>query len=396
MVYIIQQTEINRYKRTVFERTIIMQVPLLDLRGQFSALKPEIMKAMEELCDSQLFILGPKVAEFESEVAAYSGAAGACGVTSGSDALLIALMAEGVKAGDEVITTPFTFFATAGAIARIGAKPVFVDIDPVTFNIDASKIEEKITPRTKAIIPVHLFGQMAEMEPIMTIAGAHGLIVIEDAAQAIGAEYKGRRAGSVGDYGCFSFFPSKNLGGFGDGGMVTANSAERIERLKIFRNHGMNPKYYHHFVGGNFRLDALQAAVLSIKLKHLDSWTEGRQKNAEEYRRIFAANGLDGKVVLPSEAPYTTRHIYNQFSILVKDGRRDAVKAALQAANVGCDIYYPVPLHMQECFAGLGYRKGDLPVSEAVADEILALPIYPESTAAMREYVVATIGNALK
>ncbi len=396
MVYIIQQTEINRYKRTVFERTIIMQVPLLDLRGQFSALKPEIMKAMEELCDSQLFILGPKVAEFESEVAAYSGAAGACGVTSGSDALLIALMAEGVKAGDEVITTPFTFFATAGAIARVGAKPVFVDIDPVTFNIDASKIEEKITPRTKAIIPVHLFGQMAEMEPIMTIAGAHGLIVIEDAAQAIGAEYKGRRAGSVGDYGCFSFFPSKNLGGFGDGGMVTANSAERIERLKIFRNHGMNPKYYHHFVGGNFRLDALQAAVLSIKLKHLDSWTEGRQKNAEEYRRIFAANGLDGKVVLPSEAPYTTRHIYNQFSILVKDGRRDAVKAALQAANVGCDIYYPVPLHMQECFAGLGYRKGDLPVSEAVADEILALPIYPESTAAMREYVVATIGNALK
>ena len=396
MVYIIQQTEINRYKRTVFERTIIMQVPLLDLKGQFSALKPEIMKAMEELCDSQLFILGPKVAEFESEVAAYSGAAGACGVTSGSDALLIALMAEGVKAGDEVITTPFTFFATAGAIARVGAKPVFVDIDPVTFNIDASKIEEKITPRTKAIIPVHLFGQMAEMEPIMAIAGAHGLIVIEDAAQAIGAEYKGRRAGSVGDYGCFSFFPSKNLGGFGDGGMVTANSAERIERLKIFRNHGMNPKYYHHFVGGHFRLDALQAAVLSIKLKHLDSWTEGRQKNAEEYRRIFAANGLDGKVVLPSEAPYTTRHIYNQFSILVKDGRRDAVKAALQAANVGCDIYYPVPLHMQECFAGLGYRKGDLPVSEAVADEILALPIYPESTAAMREYVVATIGNALK
>lgn len=396
MVYIIRQTEINRYKRTVFERTIIMQVPLLDLKGQFSALKPEIMKAMEELCDSQLFILGPKVAEFESEVAAYSGAAGACGVTSGSDALLIALMAEGIKAGDEVITTPFTFFATAGAIARVGAKPVFVDIDPVTFNIDASKIEEKITPRTKAIIPVHLFGQMAEMEPIMAIAGAHGLIVIEDAAQAIGAEYKGRRAGSIGDYGCFSFFPSKNLGGFGDGGMVTANSAERIERLKIFRNHGMNPKYYHHFVGGNFRLDALQAAVLSIKLKHLDSWTEGRQKNAEEYRRIFVANGLDGKVVLPSEAPYTTRHIYNQFSILVKDGRRDAVKAALQAANVGCDIYYPVPLHMQECFAGLGYRKGDLPVSEAVADEILALPIYPESTAAMREYVVATIGNALK
>lgn len=373
-----------------------MQVPLLDLKGQFAALKAEIMQEMEELCDSQMFILGPKVAAFESEVAAYSGAVGACGVSSGSDALLIALMAEDIKAGDEVITTPFTFFATAGAISRVGATPVFVDIDPETFNIDASKIEAKITPRTKAVIPVHLFGQMAEMDPIMAVAKAHNLIVIEDAAQAIGSEYKGRRAGSIGDYGCFSFFPSKNLGGFGDGGMVTADSAERIEKLKVFRNHGMNPKYYHHFVGGNFRLDALQAAVLSIKLKHLDSWTAGRQKNADEYRRIFAASSIGDRVVLPAAAPGTTRHIYNQFSILVKGGRRDAVKAAMQAANIGCDIYYPVPLHMQECFAGLGCRKGDLPVSEAVADEILALPIYPESTTAMREYVVATIENALK
>lgn len=373
-----------------------MQVPLLDLKGQFAAMKPEIMKEMEELCDSQMFILGAKVANFESEVAAYSNAAGACGVSSGSDALLISLMVEGIGVGDEVITTPFTFFATAGAIARVGATPVFVDIDPVTFNIDASKIEEKINPRTKAIIPVHLFGQTAEMDPILEIAKKHDLIVIEDAAQAIGSEYKGHRAGSMGDYGCFSFFPSKNLGGFGDGGMVVTNSAERTEKLKIFRNHGMNPKYYHHYIGGNFRLDALQAAVLSLKLKHLDDWSAARQNNADEYRKLFAASSIGDQVVLPSEAPYTTRHIYNQFSILVKGGKRDAVKTALQAAKVGCDIYYPVPLHMQECFAPLGYRKGDLPVSEAVADEILALPIYPESTTAMREYVVATIEAALK
>ena len=299
--------------------------------------------------------------------------------------------------GDEVIVFSPYFALYRAQIELAGGVcvdvPTYAEED---YAISEERLRAAITPRTKAIIPVHLFGQAADMDPIMEIAKKHNLIVIEDAAQAIGAEYKGQRAGAIGDYGCFSFFPSKNLGGFGDGGMVTANSAERIERLKIFRNHGMNPKYYHHFVGGNFRLDALQAAVLSIKLKHLDAWTGGRQKNAEEYRRIFAASGIGDKVVLPSEAPYTTRHIYNQFSILVKDGRRNAVKAALQAANIGCDIYYPVPLHMQECFAGLGCRKGDLPVSETVADEILALPIYPESTTAMREYVVETIGNALK
>ena len=373
-----------------------MQVPLLDLKEQFAAMKPEIMKEIEELCDSQMFILGPKVAKLETEIAEYSHAVGGCGVSSGSDALLISLMVEGIGAGDEVITTPFTFFATAGAIARVGAKPVFADIDPKTFNLDPTKIEEKITSRTRAVIPVHLFGQTAEMDPILELAEKHHLIVIEDAAQAIGAEYKGRRAGSMGNYGCFSFFPSKNLGGFGDGGMVTADSPERVEKLKIFRNHGMNPKYYHHFVGGNFRLAALQAAVLSIKLKHLDSWTAARQKNAEEYRKIFAGSAIGDQVVLPTEAPFSSRHIYNQFSIRVKGGRRNDVKAALQAAGVGCDIYYPVPLHMQECFAALGYKKGDLPVSETVADEILALPIYPESTTAMREYVVSTIANVLK
>ena len=373
-----------------------MQVPLLDLKGQFASMKSEIMKEIEALCDTQMFILGNKVSTLENEIAAYSGAVGACGVTSGSDALIIALMAEGIGAGDEVITTPFTFFATAGAIARVGAKPVFTDIDPVTFNIDPAGIEAKITSRTKAIIPVHLFGQTASMDPILEIAKKHSLIVIEDAAQAIGAEYKGRRAGSMGDYGCFSFFPSKNLGGFGDGGMVTANTPERVERLKIFRNHGMNPRYFHKFVGGNFRLDALQAAVLSVKLKYLDSWTEARQKNAMDYRSLFKEAGLEGKIVTPSEAKDSTRHIYNQFSILVKDGRRDAVRAALQAANIGCDIYYPVPLHLQECFASLGGREGDLPVSERTAKEILALPIYPESTHEMREYVVSSIAEALK
>lgn len=373
-----------------------MQVPLLDLKGQFASLKNEIMKEIEELSDSQMFILGPKVAGFEEEIAEYCHAAGACGVTSGSDALIVALMVEGIGCGDEVITTPFTFFATAGAIARVGAKPVFADIDPETFNIDPAKIEEKITKNTKAIIPVHLFGQTAEMEQILAIAEKHNLTVIEDAAQAIGSEYKGKRAGSFGEYGCFSFFPSKNLGCFGDGGMVTANTQERVEKLKIFRNHGMNPKYYHKYIGGNFRLDALQAAILSIKLKHLDAWTEARQKNAAEYEALFAASSIGGKVRLPVKAEYATRHIYNQYSILVRNGKRDAVKAALQAANVGCDIYYPVPLHMQECFAELGYKKGDLPVSEAAAAEILALPIYPESTTAMREYVVATIENALK
>ena len=275
-----------------------MQIPLLDLKGQFASMKSEIMKEIESLCDTQMFILGSKVSALENEIAAYSGAVGACGVTSGSDALIIALMVEGIGAGDEVITTPFTFFATAGAIARVGAKPVFADIDPVSFNLDPAGIEARITSRTKAIIPVHLFGQTASMDPILEIARKHSLIVIEDAAQAIGAEYKGRRAGSMGDYGCFSFFPSKNLGGFGDGGMVTANTPERVERLKIFRNHGMNPRYFHKFVGGNFRLDALQAAVLSVKLKYLDSWTDARQKNAADYRKLFKEAGLEGKIKL--------------------------------------------------------------------------------------------------
>lgn len=372
-----------------------MQVPLLDLKGQFAALKPEIMSAIEQLCDSQMFVLGAAVSKFEDEISEYCAAAGSCGVSSGSDALLLALMAEGIGAGDEVITTPFTFFATVGAIARVGAKPVFADIDPVTFNIDPAEIEKKITPRTKAIIPVHLFGQMADMDPIMALAKAHNLCVIEDAAQAIGAEYKGAKAGTFGKYGCFSFFPSKNLGGFGDGGIVTTDSAESLERLKIFRNHGMNPKYYHKFIGGNFRLDALQAVVLSIKLKYLDSWHTARENNAAEYVEMFNASGAADKIVLPAKADYATRHIYNQFSIRVKDGKRDMVRDALVKAGIGCDIYYPLPLHIQECFADLGGKIGDYPNAEAAAESVLALPIYPESTTEMREYVVSTIAQAL-
>jgi len=294
-----------------------MQVPLLDLRAQYAPLKPAIMSAFEEISDSQRFILGPKVEAFEQEMADYCRTAGAVGVSSGSDALIIALMAEGIGHGDEVITSPFTFFATVGAIVRVGATPVFADIDPVTFNIDPAAAARKITERTKAIIPVHLFGQAADMDPIMELAKAHGLVVIEDACQAIGAEYKGRRVGSIGTYGAFSFFPSKNLGCFGDGGAVSCNDPERVKKLKIFRNHGQSGTYFHEYVGGNFRIDALQAAILSIKLKQLDSWSEARQRNAADYRQRFAAAGLSSIVKLPSEAAYQVRHIYNQFCIRV-------------------------------------------------------------------------------
>ncbi len=373
-----------------------MQVPLLDLKPQYQSMKDEILAEVSELCDSQMFILGGKVKKLEEEIAAYCGSKYACGVSSGSDALIIALMTEDIGAGDEVITTPFTFFATVGAICRVGATPVFADIDPKTFNIDPAEIEKKITPNTKAIIPVHLFGQTADMDPIMALAEKHDLAVIEDACQAIGSEYHGRRAGSLGDYGCFSFFPSKNLGCFGDGGMVTTCSEAKSEMLAIMRNHGMNPKYYHKYIGGNFRLDALQAAVLSIKLKHLDSWHQARQNNAAEYHELFAASGLtEEQLVLPYTADYCTAHIYNQFSLLVKNGRRDELKQKLVDAGIGCDIYYPVPLHMQECFKHLPYSEGDLPVSESVASEIIALPIFPESTSEQRQYVVDTIKSIL-
>ncbi|HBM17518.1 MAG TPA: transcriptional regulator [Lentisphaeria bacterium] len=368
-----------------------MQVPLLDLKLQFKTLKAEVMKAIEELCDTQLFILGKKVEDFETSIAQYCQCKYAIGVTSGSDALLASMMTEGIGIGDEVITTPFSFFATAGAIARIGAKPVFVDINEADFNINADLIESKITNKTRAIIPVHLFGQMAEMDKIIDISRKHNLIVIEDGAQAIGSEYLKCKAGSFGDYGCFSFFPSKNLGGFGDGGIITTNCKDKSDLLKSFRNHGAdsNNKYIYNHIGGNFRLDAIQAAVLQVKLKYLDSWHLARQKNADEYRTLFARSSISGKIILPEIAGNATKHIYNQFCIRVKNGKRDLLKAGLNKVGIGSDIYYPVPLHLQKCFAYLGYRKSDFPVSETIAAEILALPVYPETTFEQRQYVVS-------
>ncbi len=365
-------------------------IPLLDLKAQYAPIREECRAAFDRVADAQYFIGGPEVEGLEKEVAAYSQCSFGIGVTSGTDALLVAMMTIGIQPGDEVITTPYTFFATGGCIHRLGATPVFVDIDPLSYNIDPTLIEAAITPKTKAIMPVHLYGQMADMDPIMAIAQRHNLYVIEDAAQAIGAEYRGRRAGSIGHFGCFSFFPSKNLGGFGDGGMITANDPELAHRAKLLRNHGAEPKYYHKLVGGNFRLDALQAAILRIKLRHLDGWTAGRQRNAERYRRLFTEAGLQD-VVLPADEP-DRRHIYNQF--VIRTDRRDAVMAKLKEHKIGHEIYYPVPLHLQECFASLGYQPGSLPESERAARETLALPIYPELTEEMQAAVVSAIATA--
>jgi dTDP-4-amino-4,6-dideoxygalactose transaminase len=364
-----------------------MNVPLLDLKAQYATIGKEIESAVAEVFESQYFILGPKVEECEKAVAAYSQCSYGVGVSSGSDALLACLMAENIGAGDEVITTPYTFFATAGAVARLGAVPVFVDIDPVTYNINPALIRSKITPRTRAIIPVHLYGQMAEMKSIMEQAEEFGLIVIEDAAQAIGAEYKGRRAGSIGHYGCFSFFPSKNLGGAGDGGMIVTNEAERAEKLRVVRGHGSKPKYYHKVVGGNFRLDALQAAVVSTKLPHLDKWTSGRQLNARCYSELFAKSGVSIGIPAVGEG----RHIFNQYVIRVS--RRDELQEFLKTKGIGTEIYYPVALHEQECFAYLGYKSGDFPESERAAKETLALPIYPELTREQVSYVANSISE---
>ena len=369
-----------------------MQVPLLDLKAQYNTIKDELLAAIAEVMESQHFILGPKVEECERAVAKYSNSQFAVGVTSGSDALIACLMAENIGPGDEVITTPYTFFATVGAVSRLGATPVFVDIDPETYNIDVTQIANKITSKTRAIIPVHLYGQMAEMDPIMALAEKHKLLVIEDAAQAIGSESKGRRAGSIGHYGCFSFFPSKNLGAAGDGGMIVTNDAERAERLRVLRAHGSKPKYYHKVVGGNFRLDALQAAIVSAKLPHLDGWTAGRQRNAKIYDRLFAEAGLTtgaSKVVLPKVV--ANRHIFNQYVIRVS--RRDELQAFLKSQGIGTEVYYPVPMHVQQCFAYLGHKAGEFPKSEAAAKETLALPIYPELAEAQLRYVVETIRN---
>ena len=376
-----------------------MKVPLLDLKAQYKSIKDDVMSEVTDVFDSQYFILGPKVEALESAVAEYSQTAYAVGVSSGSDALIIAMMSEGVKPGDEIITSPYTFFATGGAISRLGAKMVFVDIDPVTFNMDVSQLEEKITEKTVGIVPVHLYGQMAEMNEIIKIANEKNLWVIEDAAQSIGASYKGRKAGSMGDYGCFSFFPSKNLGGAGDGGMVVMQDKEKYESVVKLRNHGMEPKYYHALLGGNFRLDALQAAVLKVKLPLLDSWGERRRANAARYRELFFEAGLDGnQITTPFDKSLECAcsaencgcsHIYNQF--IIRCEKRDALKDYLTEQGVGCDIYYPVPMHLQECFVHLGYRPGDFPESERAAAETLALPIYPELTDEHLQTVVNTI-----
>ena len=361
-----------------------MEVPLLDLKAQYATIKDEVLAAVGDVLESQRCIGGPKVAELEAKVAEVSDCKFAIGVSSGTDALLNCLMSLDIGAGDEVITTPFTFFATAGSISRTGAKPVFVDIDPKTYNIDPALIEAAVTDKTKAIMPVHLFGQMADMDAIMSIADKHGLVVIEDAAQSITSTYKGRKAGSIGTAGCFSFFPSKNLGGIGDGGMIVTDDEEFHDRLMMMRDHGQKPQYYYHHVGGNFRLDPIQAAALLVKLPHLDSWSQGRRENAAYYNAKFAGTAV--------ETPYVSEDcvsIYNQYCVRVP--RRDEVLAHLRGNGIGCAVYYPVPLHMQDCFAYLDYGEGDFPESEKAAKEVLALPVYPELTDAMKDYVAGTM-----
>ena len=366
----------------------VKEVRLLDITASYHQIINEVEKEMAETVRSGYFILGPKVSRLEERMADYCQAKYSVGVSSGTDALLIALMASGVGPGDEVITSPYTFFATAGSIVRAGAKPVFVDINDITFNIKPEHIERCITPNTKAIIPVHLYGQCADMDPILQLAEQKGVAVIEDAAQAIGSEYKGRPAGSMGDMGCFSFFPAKNLGGFGDGGLVTTNSKELYEQLKIVRVHGSEPKYYHKVMGGNFRLDALQADVVSAKLNFLEEWTEKRRKNAQTYHQLFKESALTPFVQLPPEV--FPRHVYNQYVIRVGN-RRDELRTFLNEKRIGCEIYYPVPLHLQDCFSSLGYKNGDFPESEKAAGETLALPISHEVSRAQQEYAVAMI-----
>ncbi|HEX2786861.1 MAG TPA: DegT/DnrJ/EryC1/StrS family aminotransferase [Ignavibacteria bacterium] len=382
-----------------------MKVPLLDLKAQYATIKDEVTKALLDCAESQHFILGPEVQKLEEATNKYLHVKHSIGVSSGTDALLIALMAIDLKPDDEVIIPTYSFFATAGVVSRMNGRPVLCDIDPVTFNIDPAKIEALITKKTKAISPVHLYGQCADMDPIIKIAKKHNLKIIEDGAQAIGTQYKdGRYVGELGDIGCFSFFPSKNLGGFGDGGLVTATDDELGERLRILRVHGGKPKYYHKIIGGNFRIDAIQAAVLNVKLPHLQSWTDGRQKNAEKYTKLFIENGLaetegktsfdaKNKVLLPKpvykDSSVKNYHIYNQYVIRVED--REGVRKFLTDNNIGNEIYYPVPFHLQECFQYLGYKKGDFPVAEFCADSSLAIPIYPELTDEQINYTVSKI-----
>ena len=391
-----------------------MKVPLLDLKPQYNSLKKELNEALLKVAESQHFILGPEVERMEKELCGYLGCKFAVGVSSGTDALLIALMAAGIQPGDQVLLPAYSFFATAGVVSRLNAVPVFVDSDPVTFNIDPKKIESKITNKTKAIIPVHLYGQSCEMDDIKSIAEKHNLKIIEDAAQAIGTQYKdGTFVGNIGDLGCFSFFPSKNLGCFGDGGLVTTNDEALGEKLFMLRVHGMKPKYYHKYIGGNFRLDAIQAAVIRVKLPHLDSWSAKRRENAETYNRLFIEKGLaeipgkinsDSKneVLLPkavykSGSPNTephNYHIYNQY--IIRTEKRDELRKFLGDNEIATEIYYPVPFHLQECFQELGYARGDFPVAESAAETSIALPVFPELAKEQIVYVVDMIDKFLK
>jgi dTDP-4-amino-4,6-dideoxygalactose transaminase len=372
---------------------ITKQVPLLDLQVQHKQIREEVLAEITRVVDAQRFILGEDVKKLEAEIAAYSGTKFAIGCASGSDALILALMALDVKAGDEVLTTPYSFFATAGAISRVGATPVFVDVEESTFNIDPKLVAKALAahPKIKAMIPVHLFGGCADMDPILEMAAAHRVPVIEDAAQSIGSEYKGRRAGNMGEIGCFSFFPSKNLGGYGDGGIVTTNDAALAERLGALRVHGGKKKYYHEWIGMNSRLDTLQAAVLRVKLRYLDGWSEGRAKNAARYRAELARRGANVSPLTPAD--YQTRHIYNQF--VIRSERRDALQAHLKANGIGTEVYYPIPLHLQPCYAFLGHKPGDFPVSEKLAKESLALPVHSELPGDDLEYVCDAIRSFL-
>jgi dTDP-4-amino-4,6-dideoxygalactose transaminase len=364
-------------------------IPMLDLQAQYAQIKPEVDAALMRVVASQHFINGPDVEALEQEIARYCQVKHCIGVSSGSDALLVALMALNIGPGDEVITTPYTFFATAGAIARLGARPEFVDIDPATFNIDSRAIADKVTPRTRAIMPVHLFGQCADMDPILEIARKHHLAVVEDAAQAIGAEYKGHRAGSMGTFGCYSFFPSKNLGGFGDGGAVVTNDATLANQVRLLRGHGSSPKYYHKLLGGNFRLDTIHAAVLRVKLPLLDSWSALRQEAAAHYTNLFAERGLGAWMQTPPVLQ--SRHIFNQYVVRV-DGR-DGLREHLKKHKISSEVYYPLPMHLQECFSGLGHKQGEFPESEQAALTTLALPMFPELTAGQRQRVVDSVAG---
>ena len=364
--------------------------PFLDLRAQYRTIKAEIDEAMQRVMESQQFILGPEVESFEREIAAYTRTQFAIGCASGSDALLLALMALEVGPGDEVVTTPFTFVATAGAIARLGGRPVFVDIDPRTYNLDPARLALAISPKTKAVIPIHLFGMAADLDSIMETANARGVPVVEDAAQAIGASYGDRLVGSTGLCGCFSFFPSKNLGGAGDGGMLTTGNGEFADRLRVLRNHGGHSKYECELIGMNSRLDALQAAILRVKLRYLDEWTKGRQKNADRYSELFKNRGLDRILTLPSVQP-GRNHIYNQY--VIRAPRRDELKEALRGCGVPTEIYYPIPLHLQRAFAYLGHKPGAFPEAEAASREVLALPIFPEMSVGQQDLVVDSIAT---